>query len=157
MKKNNLLFSFLALAIFLSSCGGIKPLSISDIESVKMSGMRGANIVVEATFRVKNPNGLGFTVKASDMDLYANGSLVGKAALKDNIKIARKSDKSYVVNIEANLAQLMFNGLMNFASISKSGKAKIRMKGELKVSKFLFIKKKFPVDMEKSVNLGKLE
>ncbi len=155
MNRTNLLL--LLIAIFLTSCAEIKPLTISDIENVKLSGIKGISLVVIATFKIKNPNKYGFSVKTSDMDLLMNNSPMGKAKLKNRIRIPRKSDQSYTVEIETNLTQLIFGGLMNMSMISKSGKAKVRLKGDLKVSKFWFIKKKFPVDMEKTVDLGQLE
>lgn len=142
----------LGVLILASSCSGLKPLTISEIESVNMAGMKGSAVLVKATFRVQNPNKYGFTVRNADMDVFLNNSSIGKAKIDGNIRIPRKSDKSYTVNIEANLAQMMFGGLMN---MGKSGASKVRLKGEIRASKFFFFRKKFPVDVEKSVNLSK--
>jgi LEA14-like dessication related protein len=150
-------FKFLALCalvIFAGSCSPLKPLSISNIQSVKLVNMQEGIVTIEAQVSIQNPNDYGFSVGASDMDLMLNNAFVGKAKMKDKIRINRKSDKTYTFQVEANMAQLLMNGLMNMGAMK--GKSKIRIKGDLKVSKFGLIHRKIPVDLEKAIDLGQL-
>jgi LEA14-like dessication related protein len=142
------LFLFLIIG-----CGPIKPLTISEIEHVRLVELKGSAALIEASFKVQNPNSFGFSVKASDMDVLLDNAFVGKARIMKKVKIKRNSDQLYTVQVEANMAQFFLNGLMNMMG-SKS-KSKVRLKGDLKVSKFGFINKKIPVDVEKSIDLSK--
>ena len=143
-----------ALMALVGACAPLKPLSISNIESVKLLNIKEGLVTIEAQIRIQNPNAYGFSVGASDMDLMLNNSFVGKAKVKDKIRISRMSDKTYTFRVEASMAQLFLNGLMNMASLK--GKSKVRLKGDLKVSKFGLIHKKVPVDLEKAIDLGQL-
>ena len=151
MKYIKIIIAFACLAL-VGACAPLQPLSISNIESVKLLNVKEGLVTIEAQIHIQNPNAYGFTVGASDMDLMLNNSFVGKAKMKDKIRISRKSDKTYTFQVEANMAQLLMNGLMNMGSLK--GKSKVRIKGDLKVSKFGIIHKSIPVDLEKAIDLG---
>lgn len=149
------LFPLLALILFCCSACQIQPLEISDIQSVQLAGTSGNVANMQGLVRVKNPNSLSFRVKATDLDIFINENKVGKARLTENIKIPANSDKTYILKVEANLVQILFNGLLGMVSSKNSGKVKVRIKGEVKASTLLIFQKKYPIDVERNVDLGK--
>jgi LEA14-like dessication related protein len=156
MKINHVYLTTLLL-LLLTSCMTFQPLTISNIDSVKLVEMKGKDVVIQASFKVQNPNGIGFSVKTSDLDVLLNSSFVGKAKIKDRIRIPRKSDQFYTVQVTANMAQVLMNGLMNMNSIFSGGKSKVGLKGDLLISKFIFFHKKIPVNLEKDIDLSKMQ
>ena len=150
MKKYFFLFFS---TLLLSSCGEFQEVTFSGLESVKLIKVSQQGAEAEMVVKIKNPNKSAFTIYKSDLDVTLNGITGGKAHLAENVKIKGNSEQTYVFTIKSDFSSISLGDLPKLMSLAKSKNIKIRLKGDLKVGKFL-VKKSYPVDMSGSVPLG---
>ena len=154
MKKY--IFILLSLSLTLLSCGDFQEVTFSGIENVKILQLSQQGAEVEITAKIKNPNRESFTIYPTDMDVELGGIDAGKAHLSSRVKIKGKSDAVYAFKIKSDFSKLSIADLPKLMSIAMSKNIKISLKGNLRVGK-LFVKKKYPVDMNQSVPLEGLK
>jgi len=152
MKKYILLF-ITALAFIFSGCGDFQDITFKGIEGVKIVKMSQQGIEAEITARINNPNKVTFHIYPSDLDATLNGMNAGKAKLTNNVKIKAHSEESYTFKIKSDFSSLSMTDLPKLMAMATSRNVKVGLKGDLKVGK-LFVKRKYPVDMVKSVPLS---
>lgn len=150
MKKYFFLFFS---TLLLSSCAEFQEVTFSGLESVKLIKVSQQGAEAEMVVKIKNPNKSAFTIYKSDLDVTLNGITGGKAHLAENVKIKGNSEQTYVFTIKSDFSSISLGDLPKLMSLAKSKNIKIRLKGDLKVGKFL-VKKSYPVDMSESVPLG---
>jgi len=155
MKKYISFFVTICL-IALTSCGDFQDVTFSGIENVKVNKVSQQGLDVDITAKIKNPNKVAFTIYKSDLDATIAGMNVGKARITNNVKIKANSEEAYTFNVQSDFSKLSIGELPNLLSIATGRSIKVGLKGNLKVGKLL-VKKKYPVDMVKTVplNLGK--
>jgi LEA14-like dessication related protein len=151
--KKSIPFLFILFALLFSSCGDFQDVTFSGVENVKVIKMSMQGIELEITAKIKNPNKVAFHIYPCDMDATLNGINAGKACLTNNIRIKPNSEESYVFNVKSDFSQLNMMELPRLMSVAMGKSAKVALKGNLKVGKFL-IKRSYPVDMSKSIPLN---
>jgi LEA14-like dessication related protein len=151
MKRFSILLLVLTSFVF-TSCGDFQDVSFSGINNVKVKKMSREGIEAEITARIKNPNNTSFRIYRSDMDVTLNGINCGRAHLTNTVRIKPKSEENYVFKVESDLSNLNLADLPKIISMAMSKNIKVGLKGDLKVGK-LFIKRKYPVEITRSVPL----
>jgi LEA14-like dessication related protein len=151
MKKNFFLFIF--CLFLLSSCGDFQDVTFSGIENVKIVKFSQQGVEVDITAKINNPNKIAFHIYPSDMDATINGINAGKARLTNNIRIKPHSERPYTFNIKSDFSSLNMMELPKLMAAVMNKNAKVGLKGDLKVGK-LFMKKRFPVDMSRSIPMN---
>jgi LEA14-like dessication related protein len=147
-------FLFLLVFSFIfSSCGDFQDVTFKGVEGLKVIKMSQQGIEVEITARIQNPNKIAFHIYPSDMDATLNGMNAGKARLTNNIKIKPNSEDAYVFKISSDFSSLNMMQLPGLMAVLSAKNVKVGLKGDLKVGKVL-LKKKYPVDMVKSIPLS---
>jgi LEA14-like dessication related protein len=147
-------FLFIIAILFtFSSCGDFKDVTFKGVEGVKIIKMSQQGLEVEITARIHNPNSMAFHIYPSDMDATLNGTNAGKARLTNNIKIKPNSEEPYVFKIKSDFSSLTMMELPKLMSLVMAKNVKVGLKGDLKVGKLL-LKRKYPVDMIRSIPLS---
>lgn len=150
MKKLALLLPVVVVA---ASCS-LKPISFGGVQDSKVNSLSQKGIDAEFGLKIKNPNGFGFRIYKSEMNLSVNGMDLGTAKLKKGVKIRRKSESVSTFQVVSDFSKLNFSELTKLATLSGGKSANVTLKGELKVGN-LFYKKRFPVDLTQRIPLGK--
>ncbi|HEY8400732.1 MAG TPA: LEA type 2 family protein [Cytophagaceae bacterium] len=147
MKIKNLLIA-LIFPVLMSSCLNLKPLELTEIESVNITEQTGAYANVQVKLKVKNPN--KFKIKVSDYDLLAlvNKKEMGKITIEEKrIVIPKNSDKTYTFNLKADMAQVA----KLVPTLLFTNSALVNVKGEVKV-KAMGVPKKVKLDIQQKVS-----
>lgn len=102
----------------------------------------------EFTVDCDNPNGFGFKVKRSLLNIYIDDAQVGTVELDDKIKIKRKSLRTYTVPVAIRISPIGMLGLMK--SIKKD-QLDLRLEGTVRGSVWGF-SKSFPVNEKRTID-----
>jgi LEA14-like dessication related protein len=155
MKRFFQVLTLVLASVFLSSCMQIEDVELGKIEGAKILNANLKALEAELAVRIKNPNGFGFTVTKSDLDLTLNGKKLGKVNLKNKVHVNAKSDESHTFTITSDLSESGVGGLPALMGIVQSRSPKIKLSGYLKVRTYLFFSKRIPVDIEQTIPLGR--
>jgi LEA14-like dessication related protein len=121
--------------------------NIADVEVRKLD-LKGVDLT--AHVRLENPNGYRIHVKDPDVDLYLNGTFVGKGMLDSTLVLDRRSSRIYVIPLHAefkgtNLLMMLLGGAL-------TGEMKIGAKGTV-VGQAGLLRKRFPFEVEETVDM----
>ena len=147
-------FFFLSIIALLGVSCNMQPIEIGKVESTKIISLNQKGIEVELGVKIKNPNGFGFKIYESDLNVTVNGTPMGKAELKNNVKIKANSDEVHLFTIKSNFSNLLSGGLGALFTLSQSKSLDVAVKGEIKAGNF-FMKKKYPVDLKQTISMNK--
>lgn len=143
-------FLFLTLAILLTGCLSYKEVVMHDIVDVELRKLDAKGVSLTALVKLENPNGYRIHVKDPDVDLYLNGTYVGKGYLDTNFVLPRRSDQIHRVPMHAEFKGL--NLLMVMLGSAVSGEATIGAKGTV-VGQAGLLRKRFPFEVEEKMEL----
>lgn len=152
MQKKNLYSLFLIITLTLVSCGNLKDISLSRVDSFNLQKLSLKEIEGELLLTIKNPNRMGFSIYKSEFDIYYGGVKLGKAKLHKRVRIGANAEKTYTFKLRSNPESLNLSDILKLIGNASSGT--IRVQGNLKAGK-LFIKKTYPVDYADRINLQK--
>lgn len=138
------------LALLLSGCLSYKEVVMHDIVDVELRKLDAKGVSLTALVKLENPNGYRIHVKDPDVDLYLNGTYVGKGYLDTNLVLSRRSDMIYRIPLHAEFKGL--NLLMVMLASAVSGEATIGAKGTV-VGQAGLLRKRFPFEVEEKVDL----
>lgn len=149
------IFVFVLLVGGISSCS-IKPVTVSNIGEVKVKEYSLKGVTVEVDVTVKNPNWMGFKIYRSDLNVKLNNMDLGKASIMKNVKVKRNAETNTSVTLEADFTKLGPAVLLTAGQVfsRKGAKPSINVSGELKAGN-LFVKKRFPINVNQKVSLSK--
>lgn len=151
--------SFLAVLLLLGTllftgCLSYKEVAMHHIEDVEVKRLDAKGLHLTALVQLENPNGYRIHVKNPDVDLYLNGTYVGKGYLDTNLVLPKRSNMIHRVPLHAEFKGL--NLLMVMLSSALTGEARIGAKGSV-VGQAGLLRKRFPFDVEETVKLRDLE
>jgi len=139
---------------FLTSCFDYEDVEFKGVQNFGLEGRSGGNITVRIDLNVNNPNNYNIKIKKSSLDVFVNGSKVGKTKMKNNIVLKKNQQDVYPLYLTFSEKELKSSALASIGSLL-TGRMKVRIKGNIK-AKVYGIGKKFPIDVEEPVNLGSL-
>lgn len=136
--------------LLLTSCLSYKEVVMHDVEDVQVRKLDLKGVDLTAHVRLENPNGYRIQVKDPDVDLFLNGTFVGKGMLDSTLVLDRRSTRIYEIPLHAefkgaNLLMMMLGGAL-------SGELKIGAKGTV-VGQAGLLRKRFPFEVEETVDL----
>jgi LEA14-like dessication related protein len=114
-----------------------------------MKEFSASGIEAIVSMKVKNPNNYKITIVNSDLDLFINGSKMGKAIIKDKIVLKKQQTEVYTFVVGAKPSGGILGSLL---SIAFSKNVRVGVKGKVKARAFM-VSKSFPVDVEQNVSL----
>lgn len=145
------IFTILFCALLLTSCFDYKDVEFKGMQDFGIEDRTDNNITVRVDLKVNNPNNYGIKVKKSTLDVYLNKKYVGKTKMKKSIKLKKNSEGVYPLYLKTSGRDLMKSAMGSIGSLLR-GKVNLGIKGDVKASVY-GVGKKFPVEMEESVNL----
>jgi len=145
---------FFILLLTFVACKKIEPLEVSDIQSVKILKLTKQTLLLEVSVLIKNPNAIKFTIKDYDFDVFINQHGIGKAVIKDNIIIPKRSDELYAFNCEVNYLRLLASAIPIVKAIMMNEKVKIKVSGFMKVKAF-GITSRHEIEIQKELRIGR--
>ena len=137
--------------VFLTSCFDYEDVEFRGVQNVGLEGRSEGNITLRIDMKVNNPNNYNIKIKKSALDVYVNGSKVGRTKMKNNIVLKKNYQKVYPLYLSLSEKELKSSALSTIGSFLK-GSMKVRIKGDIK-AKVYGVGKKFPIDIEEPVNL----
>ena len=140
--------------VFLTSCFDYEDVDFKGVQNIGLEDRSGGIITLRMDIKVNNPNSYNIKIKKSSLDVFVNGSKVGKTKMKNNIVLKKNHQDIYPMYLTLSEKELKSSALSSIGSLL-TGKMKVRIKGEIK-AKVYGIGKKVPIDLEESVNLGSL-
>ena len=140
------------LLLLFSSCE-VKEVEVGDIQSFSILSIDDKYVTVDLTANVKNTNNFSFTISKVDLDVTFNKVSLGKIHKIKNVRIEKNSNKLQHLIFKLDLKQIK-KGSMLFLPALLTNRARIKVKGYIKVSKFPF-GKKIEVDYDKSTKFIK--
>lgn len=145
--------TLLVIAVLLSGCLSYKEVAMHDIVDVDLKKLDSKGVSLIALVKLENPNGYRIHVKDPDVDLYLNGTYVGKGYLDTNLVLPRRSNEIHRVPLHAEFKGL--NLLMVMLGSALSGEATIGAKGTV-LGQAGLLRKRYPFEVEETVELGSL-
>lgn len=142
-----LLLPLCAIIVLMSSCS-IQPVTITSVKDVKMNKVDVKGIDMNLGLQVKNPNGIGFKVYKSSLNVKMNGMDMGTVGVDKKFKVRAHSEDVHPVHVSADFANLMSN-LGGILSLGVKNNTNMEVTGSIKVG-FLFWRKTFPVNVNQS-------
>jgi|SaaInlStandDraft_5_1057022.scaffolds.fasta_scaffold13066_3 LEA14-like dessication related protein len=140
--------------VFLTSCFDYEDVEFKGVQNIGLEGRSGGNITVRIDMKVKNPNNYNIKIKKSSLDVFVNGSKIGKTKIKNNIVLKKNHQEVYPLFLTLSEKELKGSALSSIGSLLR-GSMKVRIKGNIKAKVYGF-GKKFPIDVEQPVNLGSI-
>ena len=148
----SILFVALLSSFLFSSCT-VKEVEVGNIESFNIVKIDKEYVTVELAANVKNPNTFSFTISKVDLDVTFNGVYLGKINKVKDVRIPKKSNEVQHLEFKLKMENVV-KGSMVFIPALLSNKAKIKVKGFVKASKFPF-GKKIEIDYDKTTKITK--
>ena len=139
---------------FLTSCFDYEDVEFKGVQNIGLDDRSGGTITVRIDMKVNNPNSYNIKINKSSLDVFVNGSKVGKTKMKNNIVLKKNHQDLYSLYLTLSEKELKRSALSSIGSLL-TGRMKVRIKGEIK-AKVYGIGKKFPIDVEEPVNLGSI-
>ena len=140
--------------VFLTSCFDYEDVDFKGVQNIELEDRSGGIITLRMDMKVNNPNNYNIKIKKSSLDVFVNGSKVGKTKMKNNIVLKKNHQDVYPLYLTLSEKELKSSALSSIGSLL-TGRMKVRIKGEIK-AKVYGVGKKVPIDLEESVNLGSL-
>lgn len=151
--RNIMLVILLTLLFFsLNSCQ-IKEVEVGDIKSFNIINIDKEYVTIDIAINVKNPNNFSFTLSKVDLDLTFNSVHLGKIDEVEKVTIPKNSDTVQHLVFKLKMEHILKGSLLFIPSLL-TNKAKIKVKGYIKTSKFPF-SKKIEVDYHKTTPISK--
>jgi LEA14-like dessication related protein len=136
------------LALLFTGCLSYQEVVMHDIVNVDMHKLDAQGVHLTALVQLENPNGYRIHVKKPDVDLYLNGSYVGKGYLDSTLVLPRRSDRVHAIPLHADIVG--GNLLMMLLGSALSGQMTVGAKGSV-VGQAGLLRKRFPFEVEETV------
>ena len=140
--------------VFLTSCLDYEDVEFKGVQNIGLEDRSGGTITVRIDMKVNNPNSYNIKINKSSLDVFVNGSKVGKTKMNNNVVLKKNHQDVYPLYLTLSEKELKRSALTSIGSLL-TGKMKVRIKGDIK-AKVYGIGKKFPIDVEEPVNLGSI-
>ena len=129
MKRSSLCAIVIILAI--SSCRQPKDLVYQNVQNFKLkqAGLRQTEVSMD--LRLFNPNNYGMKLKDADIDIYINGSKLGKMLVNDHFAVPGLDTFSMPVQLNVDLKNVLPNALQ----LLLNSEVDIKLAGTLKAGR----------------------
>jgi len=126
-----------------ASCSNFQEVEIKQVKNIELKGFKNNAAQVAMDLEIYNPNKLSFTIQEIDLKVYANKQYLGKLNTDSNIKIKRKVEDTYPVDVQIRLANIL-TGASMFMALKQSQSVTLQLEGTIK-AKSLLMKKEILV------------
>lgn len=135
--------SLMFSTVFLSSCSKPKEIEYKEFKNFKVENLNSANATVKLDVVYYNPNNMGLQLKRTDLDIYIDGTYLGKTSQDYQISIPKKSNFTIPLEVKVDAKNI----LKNMFTTLFSKEVTVKVTGKVKVGKAnIFIN--YPVNYE---------
>ncbi len=141
----------LALPLLLLSCSGYEEVILHDVKDIEVTRFDGKGVALRVQAEIENPNGFRISAVDPDVDLFLNGTLIGKGLLDSAIVLEKRSTKVYSIPMHAE-----FKGgsaMMLLLAGALAGEMEFSAKGTI-AGKAGILRKRFPFELTETIDLG---
>ncbi len=153
-KKHLYALLFLIISAFTFTSCEVEEVELGNIESFNILNIDKENITIDIAAKIKNPNNFSFTISKVDLDVTFNGFDLGKINKIEKVRIKKNSNEIQHLVFKLKLKDVM-KGSMLFIPALLTNKAKIKINGYVKASKFP-ISRKIDIDYNSSTKISGL-
>ena len=156
MTKQLNLWAFVLVIFALSSCSAYEDVEFLGVEKYGFSQMEDSQIKASITFKINNPNFYSIKLKKSDFEIYIDNDLLGNASMLDDMKIEKKKEGDYVLDlaIQENDLKKTIVPLLKKAFAKKT--VTFRVKGQAHAKVWGVLGKKFDINEKEEVSITEL-
>ena len=140
----------IAMSVLITSCFSYEEVEITKIVSTEVKSFSSESVEVEIVLQINNPNNYKISITNSDLDLFLNGSEMGKAIIKEKIVIPKKSNEVHRFTIKLNNKDLAANTMPFILSAVLGRPMRLTVKGYIK-AKAKMISKKIPIEFTENI------
>ncbi len=141
----------LAFPLLLTSCLGYREVVLQDVSNITVDRFDAKGVAVRVDAVIENPNGFRIKAMDPDVDLFLNGTFIGKGRLDSTIVLDRKSTRTYSIPIQAEFQGGSILTLLLAGALS--GNMEFSARGNV-VGKAGFIRKRFPFELTEQLDLS---
>ena len=155
MFKKLYLLPVLLLLLALSSCSLYEEVEMLGVDNYSFEQTE-SKIQANLEFKINNPNFYSINLKKSGFKVFLEDDEIGNAEMLDDLKIEKKTEKGYVLNLllEENALKDKIIPLMKRAIFKKT--ITFRIKGQAQAKVWGILGKKFDIDESKEINIAEL-
>ncbi len=146
-------FLSLMALVLLPGCLSYREVALRGVEDVQVERLDRQGIALQVLATIENPNGYRIQVKDPDVDIYLDGTFIGKATLDSTITLDKKSTRTYRVPLHADLATGGAPALFLILGAALKGEVLLGAKGSV-VGKAFLVRKRFPFEVEQRIDLN---
>jgi len=148
LKYSCLLF----IVLNLTSCIQYKEVQIVNVKDVGIKNITPKGIEIEVAMQIKNPNKYAISIVESDLLIFIKEKKIGTAAIKEKVKLGKKSNEIYRFTIQTKTEDLL-SGIfpIMMGAITKKS-LDLHVLGDIK-AKAKGLSKKVPIDFRERVKL----
>ena len=148
MIRNALL---LFMLVFFAACTSYEDVVLHDVTDIEVTRFDGKGVAMRVEAVIENPNRYRISAVDPDVDLFLNGTLIGKGLLDSAIVLEKRSTQTYSIPMRAELKDgsammLLLAGMMG-------GEMEFSAKGTI-AGQAGIIKKRFPFELNETIDLG---
>jgi len=148
-KRGDVLYC-IAVSVLITSCFSYEDVEITRIVSTDVKSFSSESVEVEILLQINNPNNYKISITNSDLNLFLNGSEIGKTIIKEKIVIPKKSNEVHRFTVKLNNKDLTANALPFILSAALGRSMRLTVNGYIKV-KAKMISKKIPIELTKNI------
>lgn len=142
----------LLMVVSTSGCMKYKEVEVVEVKEVGIKSISLKGIDIEVAMQIKNPNNYDISIVDSDLALFAEGEKVGRASVKEKIKLKKKSNKIHRFTIQTSASEILSGAIPVILSVLTKGNIELQVTGDIK-AKAKGIGKRFPVNFKDRVKL----
>lgn len=143
----------LVALVLLPGCLSYREVALRGVEDVQVERLDRQGIALQVLATIENPNGYRIQVKDPDVDLYLDGTFIGKATLDSTITLDKRSTRTYTVPLHADLSTGGASALFLILGAALKGEVLLGAKGSV-VGKAFLLRKRFPFEVEQRIELN---
>lgn len=129
----------------------VKPVNIGKIKDIEVNYGKNANLSVDVSIPVENPNFLTYKVKSVNLDIAINKNKIGKIQEFSEITITPFSEQNYPLTAKISFGNMLLGAFSVMKSLSDN-QADVTVTGTVEVES-LFISKTIEVNHNQKIKL----
>lgn len=124
----------------------IKELQLTSVSGFTVNKINTEGVDANLMLKINNPNRFGFTILKSNVDVIYSGINLGKAQLKEKIKIKANDECVYTFGLKSDFKNVNLMDVLKLMNGSQNNGI-VEVKGDLVCKKFV-LRKTFPVSIK---------
>ncbi|HEX2617704.1 MAG TPA: LEA type 2 family protein [Flavobacteriales bacterium] len=144
----------LLLVVLGSGCFSYQDVQLVGVKDVQVGQLDAKGVTARVLVEVRNPNNYRIQVKDPDVDLFANGLLLGKATLDSTVTLSPNSTGVYSVPLRATFDEQEVNLLPVLMGAALTKQVTLGAKGTVVGKAGFFLRKRFPFEVERVLDLS---